>query len=367
MELYVFNRNLEFLGIIDTYFSLIWTRKYYKSGEFELHCDLTPENLNLLKRENIIWKKDDIEAGYIEFRNLKQDNEGKETLVIKGKLLTGYLNRRIIWGNEIFNDTTENSMRKLVDKNCINTTDVNRIIPNLVLGDLKEYTQRINYQVSYKNLLGELENLSNISDLSYRIKFDQINKKLIFDVYYGLDRSVNQSINPRCIFSKEFENILEQEYIDSLNNYRNVTLIGGTGEGLGRKFATIGNSTGLDRFELFTDARELSNTKYVDNVEVNIPDSEYIPMLIEKGNSKIAECIDVRTFDSKINLNSNLKYKVDFDLGDIVTCTSKKWGITLNTRITEIEEIYEESGLQINITFGNNVPTLIDKIKQQLK
>lgn len=90
-------------------------------------------------------------------------------------------------------------------------------------------------------------------------------------------------------------------------------------------------------------------------------------MLNDRGNNKLAETKEIQTFDSKINLTSNLVYKTDYDLGDIVTCTSKKWGITINSRITEIEEIYEEKGLSINATFGNNVPTLIDKIKQQIK
>lgn len=363
MEIYIFDRALNFKGIVDNFMSLQWTRRYYKSGEFELRCPLTTESLSLLQRENIIYKKDDIEAGYIEFRQLQQDQEGKEILIVKGKFLTGYLNRRIIWGTKIINDTCEKAMRILVEDNCINPTDTNRIIPNLVLGTLNNFTGSVNYQVSYKNLADEIENLSNISNLGHRINFDITNKKMIFDVYKGLDRSVNQSTNPRAIFSKEFENILEQEYVDSLNNYKNVALIGGIGEGALRKLATVGSSTGLDRFELFNDQKSLSNV--VNNVTMS--DEEYTNLLIGKGNETLAETKEIQTFESKINLNSSLKYRTDFDLGDIVTCLSKRWEVTLDTRITEIEEVYEEQGQQINIVFGNNIPTLIDKIKQKIK
>lgn len=90
-------------------------------------------------------------------------------------------------------------------------------------------------------------------------------------------------------------------------------------------------------------------------------------MLNDRGNNKLAETKEIQTFDSKINVTSNLVYKTDYELGDVVACTSKKWGITIKSRITEIEEIYEEKGLSINATFGNNVPALIDKIKQQIK
>lgn len=367
MELYIFDRELNFKGIIDNFESLQWNRRYFKSGNFELQCALTTDNLNLLQKGNIVYKKGDSEAGYINYRNLKQTEEGTEILIAKGNFLTGYLDRRIIWDTEIINDTAENAMRILVNHNCINPSDTNRVISNLILGEVKGFTQNIKYQVSYKNLADELESLSNTSELGHRVNFDVNSRKILFDVYEGLDRTISQDVNPRCIFSKEFENILEQEYTDSSDNYRNVTLIGGAGEGVDRKFTTVGGGNGLDRFELFTDARDLQNTKLEDDVEVSIPDEEYIAMLQQRGNEKLAETADIQTFDSKINVNSNLKYKTDYDLGDIVTCVSKKWDLILNSRITEIGEVYEGQEVQINITFGNNIPTIMDKIKIMTK
>ena len=268
-----------------------------------------------------------------------------------------------MWGTEILNATVEVAMRTMVTNNCITAIDTNRDIPNLLLGTLNNYIDSVDYQTSYKNLADEIESLSNTNNLGYRVKFDTTNKKLVFETYEGLDRSVNQSVNPRCIFSKEFENVLEQEYTDSLNNYKNLALVGGVGEGTARKLATIGNSIGLDRFEVFNDQKSLSNE--VDSIAMS--DTDYNDLLIAKGNETLAENQDIKTFDNKINLSSNLKYKVDFDLGDIVTCLSKSWNITIDSRIVEIEEIYEEQGQQINIVFGNNIPTLIDKIKSMNK
>jgi hypothetical protein len=367
MELYIYNRNLELQGIIDNFTSLRWVRRYYSSGWFELQCALTSKNLDLLAKENIIYKKDGTEAGCIGYRNLNEDDVGKEVLVVKGKLLTGYLNRRIIWGKEMLNVTSEVAMRTLVNKNCIDPVDVNRIIPNLMLGTLNNFTNSVDFQVSYKNLADELENLSKVSNLGHRVNFDEPNRKLVFEVYKGLDRSVNQSVNSRCIFSKGFENILEQEYTDSLNNYKNVALVGGVGEGTERRLATIGNSIGLDRFEVFNDQGSLANTVDIDGVQTAMSDTDYNLLLVGKGNETLAENKEIKTFDSKINLKSSPKYKADFDLGDVVTIVSKKWGITIDSRISEIEETYEESGQQVNITFGNSIPTIIDKLNELKK
>ena len=45
--------------------------------------------------------------------------EGRETLVVQGKFLTGYLGRRIIWNRENLNTTSENAIRELINKNAI--------------------------------------------------------------------------------------------------------------------------------------------------------------------------------------------------------------------------------------------------------
>lgn len=361
MEVYIFDKQLNLEGMLGSYTSLIWRRRYSKHGDFELHCALTPENLSLLKIGNLIWKNDDAEAGYIQYRNLALNDCGDEILVVQGKFSTGYLNRRIIWGTENLNTTSELAMRKLIEKNCINPLDTDRKIDLIALSEVKGYIQSINTQTSYANLLDKIEDIANTAELGIRTLLDLQNRRLIFDVYEGSDRTVGQSINAPAIFSKEFENVLSQEYTESDNNYRNVVLVAGEGEGVERERVTLGEGIGLNRYELYVDARDLQRKKEDDTF---IPIAQYRDMLNNRGISKLAESKKIETFDSKINLNSNLVYKEDFDLGDMVTCVSKAWGVTIDTRIMEVEEIYEETGKQVNITFGDSMPTLIDKLKE---
>ncbi|HDK7179315.1 TPA: siphovirus ReqiPepy6 Gp37-like family protein [Clostridium botulinum] len=385
MEIYVFSRDLELKGILDTYTSLRWIRRYSKSGEFELHCALNSNTLELLKRENIIYKKDDVEAGYVETRQLKISEDGQEYLEIKGKFLTNYLDRRISWDRVNFDGKAEVLMRKLVLENAISPTNINRKIDNLILGDLKEFNEDIKYQNSFGNIIECLENISNTNNLGYRNLLDIRNRKILFNVYKGVDRTINNGTIAPCIFSRDFENILEQDYMDSLNNYKNTTLIAGAGEGKDRKITSIESGKGLDRYELYVDARDITDKEekkkmvvdkdeegnvtgeHEETEEVEIPWERYKPLLLQRGKEKLSECEEIKTFDSKINTNGNNVYKKDFDLGDIVTIVDKKWGIRIDTRITEIEEVYEEKGLEVNVTFGNNIPTIIDKIKQVVR
>ena len=317
--------------MIDSFTSLLWTRRYNLCGEFELHCDLTKDNLALLKEENIIYKKDSTECGVISYIDYKLDIEVKEVIVCRGKFATTYLSRRIALGIEVITDTSENAIRGLVTDNIISPTNTDRVKPNLLLGADNGYTDAITYTLDNEELLEDIINLATLGELGFRTDFSPVNKTLTFNIYKGLDRSINQSVNNRAIFSKEFENILEQEYTDSLDNYRNVAYGPST---------SIGDIAGTERYEVYVDK----------DLEV-----------------ELSKRLKVTTFTSKINLKSNVKYKTDFNLGDIVTCVSKKWGITINPQITDITEIYEQDGFSINATFGNAIPTLITKIKQLIK
>lgn len=364
MRLDIYNKNLYRLGSIKKYECLIWKRRYFKSGAFELYLAFENKLLNLFKEDNIIHKIDDAEAGTIEYLNLKKDITGKEILVVKGRFLTNYLDRRIIWGTENINDTYEKTMRMLIDKNCINPSDINRKIPNLNLGIFNDFLETLKYQVSYKNLLDEIEKLSATSNIGFKVKFDNKNKKLIFQTYKGLNRTAGQSINDRCIFSRKYNNILEQEYTKYKKNYKNVNLVAGCGEDIKRKFVTVGEGIELDRYELFTDARDLQDKKTINDKEVNIPELEYLELLKYRGFEKLEDYTIVEIFDSKVNTKSNLDYKVNYNLGDIITIIDKSWNVLIDTRITEIEEVWDDKGLSLNIAFGDNIPTLIDKIKR---
>lgn len=367
MDIYIFTEDLNFIGIIDSFISLRWVRRYHKAGEFELHCSLTTKTLKMLKKNYLIWKRGDSEAGFITYRQLKQDDQGKEVLIIKGIFITGCLNKRIIWNTENLKTTAELAMRDLVNKNGINPIDENRKIPLLSLAQLKNYSQTIDRQVSYSNLLSELENISRVSGLGYRVLANIAQKHFVFDVYEGRDLTINQTVNPPAIFSNEFENVFEQEYIESSNNYKSIALVAGEGEGQYRKVVTVGEGKGLNRYELFVDARDVQSKFYEDGEEITISPEEYEQLLIDRGRVKLAEYTKIQTFESKININGNLQYRHDFDLGDIVTINNRRWDITIDTRITEIEEIYEADGVKINATFGNSIPTLADRIKQVVR
>ncbi|SHJ64653.1 virus ReqiPepy6 Gp37-like protein [Hathewaya proteolytica DSM 3090] len=366
MELYVFNPQYEFVGIIEGYSSFRWIRRFYNCGEFELHIPINTRNLELLVEDNLILKNDDTEVAIITSRQLKLNTNGMQELTIHGRFMKYIFNRRIIWDTVNYNNNlTELIMIELVNKNVINPTNVNRKIQNIQLGVVNNFTDTLSKQISYKDLLDSLFDITTISNISFKLDFNINDKKLYFNTFKGLDRTVGQNTNIRAIFSTEFDNILEQEYTDSNENFKNTVLIAGEGQGTQRKKVVVGeDNSGIARKEMFIDARDIQS----DNTDVTLTQEQYNNILITKGVEALKQCTDNYSFNSVINTNqTNLTYKKDYDLGDIVTCVNTDWGLQVDTRITEIEEVYENGTIQINVVFGNELPTLIDKLKFKLK
>lgn len=359
MELIIFDASLNYLGVLDGFHSYRKVRRYDKVGEFELHVAFSLEKMKMLELGNIIWQKGQDQAGYIRFRNIQLSKEGDEVIVISGSLMSGYLDKRIIWGRENLSGSAESIIRTLLERHAVNPSNPSRKIPLLELSASKGFKGNMRKQATYKSLLETVQELAVSSGLGFRTKVDVNEKKLIFDIYEGVNRS------RRAVFSREFDNVIEQEYVEASDNHRNVALIAGVGEGSERKVASIdGNESGLQRLELFVDANDIEDTKTINEEEVAISESEYTELLKNRGFSKLAENIRIESFDGKVHPQSNLVYQRDYDLGDIVTIKDGRWGLMIDERIVEVEEVYEEDGLNIFIVFGEDEINLIEKIKQ---
>ena len=54
MELYIYDAEMNMLGIVEQITSLIWTRRYWDCGEFKLLVPFNDAHNRLLQAENIV-------------------------------------------------------------------------------------------------------------------------------------------------------------------------------------------------------------------------------------------------------------------------------------------------------------------------
>lgn len=344
----IFDKSLNFLGEIDSYTSLFYVRKWENYGEFEFH--MAEVDISLIKKGNIIMlNKDGYRTGVIEHIEIKEEN--KEDITIKGFSLSYWLTQRITvppigYAYHEFNTSVEDIMIALVKSNAADPIDVKRKIPYLQVELSQGRGEILQFQTRYKTLSDELTKLSKTSGLGFTIFLDYKNKRLLFKVLSGRDLTYNQRINPPAIFSIEYDNIINQNYIESNIGYKNVGYVAGQGEGANRQIEVISNElTGFDRRETFIDARDITEGV----------------SLADRGKLKLAENVAIQSFECEVDTKD---YKRDWDLGDIVTTVSKKYNFKINNRVTEVKEIYESSGFKVEPTFGVSIPLASEKIKQ---
>ncbi len=361
MMLYVYTPAAAFepVGVVDAFSSLRWVPRFYRAGEFELHCPV--EYFELLALENIVRPPGSRDAAIVETREITQDDDGKEELTVKGRFLSSLLARRIVWGaRSAIGANAEVLMRSLVDTSGISTTAA-RVVPALSLGAAAGFTETTDYQGLGKDILAELEVIAETADIGFRIAFAPPAMK--FECYRGVNR-IAGTANP-AIFSRGLDSLTKVEYMDSTTSYRNIALVGGEeSDTIVRAFVEVGSAAGLNRRELFVDAGNVKH-KYKDvaGIEHILTEPEYLDALAQKGWDALAECFPVVSVSADAEPFANLVYKTDYDLGDTVTVLIPEWGVRLDTRITEIEEIYEDA-FDLLITFGKPAFTLIERIKR---
>lgn len=343
VEIYIYNNERLLAGVVESFEYLRWTRRYARSGAFEMKAIATPESLSLLQTGNYLWKSDDEEIGVIEQVELIQAD--RETVAVSGRFATSLLSRRIVWGTETLSNDLSACVAQLMNHHLITPADSLRQITGIAFSS-PPMGIAVNTQVSYKNLMDTITGLCEASDRGIKTVFSPESGLLTVALYTGV---VSQAV-----FSHEYENLTEQSYTHSDMGYANTALIGGESEGGSRVMAAITGDTGEARREVFVDAKDLRQEDF---------GTGYQDALLYRGQSKLSTLSMLSAFDAEVNPHGNLRYKTDFDLGQVVTVLSRKWGVTLTTRITEVTETYDEGGLSLGLVFGKGALTLIDKLK----
>lgn len=346
MELYIYNSDRELTGIVESFEYLRWTRRYSQCGSFELRAIATPENTTLLQEGNFIWKNNDEEAGIIEHLEMVQAEQ--EIITASGRFATSFLSRRIVWQTEVLSGDLSACVEQLLNNNLISPTDTARQIDGIVFSS-PNLGVPVSTQISYRGLMDVITELCGASEIGIKTVFTPATHLFTVTLYKGTDS--------QAVFSKEYENLTEQSYTESAADYANTALIGGEGEGESRTFVAITSGSGETRREIFVDAKDLQAADF---------GTGYTDALIFRGQSKLSEQGILYSFDTSVNPHGNLTYKTDFDLGQTVKVISKAWGVSMTTRIAEIEETYDADGLSISVVFGKAELTIAQKIRSDM-
>jgi len=359
-QITIFDSTLTCLGIIEKYTYTYWNFKYRSVGDFKLIINRYLPKTEYLIKGNLLalYVAGYYRAGIIEYKGIKLDEGGKitEDYEITGRLLGGLLSERLALhitdsgtGYDSQNTLASTAMRHYVNVNCMDAINTDRNYPLLYLEDPDpEAGGNIKYDARFQYISELNEEICLASGLGWEIVLDPINKKMIFMIIEGLDRSFGNGVNSPITFSPKFENIRFINYVDSNINSKNVAYVAGQGEADLRdvdEVAYLGASyTGMARREIFIDAR----------------DADATDKMLQRGNERLVELGETKIIEIENLASGPFSYGKDFYLGDIVTAEHPDI-VSANVRVIEaIIEIDSERLIQNSLIFGKSFPDLIN-------
>lgn len=258
IDVYVLDGNLNAVGMVDAYKSLIWANRYNDLGDCELCVDANAANIDLLQEGRYLMRLDDEMVCRIKKIEIDTSAEDGNYLIVTGYDTKDFLDQRITWGTITCNGNLEDFIRQLATLTLISPFDDDRRLakPNgetlLQLGPKAGFTKTLSEQISFKNIGEKIREFCKNNHWGY--KFSLAGAKLSFSLYAGADRS------SEVIFSEEYENLSTTKYTHEITAMGNIALIGGAGEGADRATSSYGWGYGAGRYEVFVDARDIARS-----------------------------------------------------------------------------------------------------------
>ena len=322
-----YDKNLELITVISRWVSLLGVNTYNTMGAFTLELRNNSNISRLMKDFFYCTIDNDDENPYIVMSAQSVDG----SIVFTGFPCTYIFSKRAST-TVINNKNAEQAMKSLVDG--MTPWD------NLTTAPIQGLTDVFNNQISDKQMLEYLQGIGQATDTGFKVVKE--GKNLVFKCF-------KPSVNNNVKYATSLRNVANLEYFKSDNDYYNVAIVAGAGEGSNRVTVTamIGNPTGTDRRELYVDARN-------EQPEEGETTNAYKQRLTQIGLQKLTETLKVET------LHFLVKESDDVKLGDIINVSLDEFDIGIQARVVE-EQILNENNTTVR-TISVGTPINIRRI-----
>lgn len=371
MELYTLDRRFLKQESIDKFESVIWTERYYGDGDFELNVSASPDTMTLLPKGQLMMCEDSDIPMILEHREVKD-----KILKVTGISLLKWMNNRILRtsndhsvrervvdtkkAGELLEWVVQNFLISGAFLNgsspiAIISTDRNRFrIPGLVIGDTDTSGAIIEWTLPFGPVYDALNAIATTYEIGMNIKLDYASEdgpfwagdsnypyNISFNNYVGSDRTSEQSINPVIRFSPEMDSFTNITDLDSLLDHRNLILAFAVNAPATYMTNNAGRSTGVaDSVDGF-DLRIYEEFSDFDTTGLTV--GKIGTLLNEKAKLVLSDLKAVQLIDGEIVQNKQIKYGVDYFLGDSIEVEGNS-GLLQKARITEYIRSQDAAG-----------------------
>lgn len=322
MECNVYDLELNRVGVLNTWVSMVWEESYNADGSFQIEVQQTKEAATLLQPDRYAGIK---ESNTLMIIKAVQVSDGK--IVASGYPALWVLTDRAST-HVVSNENAESALRSLVS--------AMEPWPRLELGESAGLSDMFAAEKSDASLLEYCQIIAQAVDMGVRLRHDRKTKKLLFECY-------KPAVNANLRFSTAYGNMGDPEYSVSTASLKNVAVVAGAGEGDARVtvYAGATETTGADRREMYVDARNEQSKE-------GESDEDYRARLVRYGEEKLVGQVRIENFS----------FTLDDDrasLGDIVTCNVPEIGVKLQVRIIGIRRTSQNNGTTVEASVGTPI------------
>lgn len=335
IDIYVLDKDLDAIGIIDAYKSLIWANRYYAVGDCELYLEASDANIELLQNGNYLIRSDDNMVCRINRIEVDTSSSEGNYLIVNGTDTKSFLDQRIVWSTMTCDGSVENFARSLVNSTLITPSLSARRLQKsdgtalLQLGTAVGFTEVTTEQVTYKNVGEKIREYCKTYEWGYRVVMDS--GRLWFQLYKGTDRS------NEVFFSDDYENLSSTKYVNDKTNMGNIALVAGEGEGPARSKNVYGYAEGIDRYEQFVDAKDIAKSITWEELTAIYPTTDQGGQGYISGSSSTGYTYNMNYINIQVLDSDQLTWlQTNYPSGQIVTIDGNQYYQVYNEAIADI-------------------------------
>lgn len=399
MQIYILDKEYNLLAAINEQEDIVFNKRFNDVGYCALKVACDAEMLDLLRAGHYIFRYDDDMLCKIVKPQIDTDVEQGDYLTVDAEDMNNILAGRIVRWEVAYSGTVAGFIKRLIVENVISPKQSQRKIENFDFDDsnFAEFTEKINVPKGTvtQDLLQLVVTTCKTYNYGFRVSLDIETRRLRFRLIRGKNKATTDS-DEYVEFSPNFANIISSHYAEDESNYKNVVYVGyksadkddeniyllslyeGQDEGKPEP-------QGEERREVYVDATGTSREIDIDTLQtifngsvkrspatqgtetsgyyyvtvggaqqkvatfeittrdgestekLTVTDYTYFLLIRAAGKNKLAEHIKTQEFNGEVDTIDTYKYKVDYDLGDVVKVVNE-YGIEAAAQITEVTE-----------------------------
>ncbi len=340
---------------INDYDRFTWVEKYSSPGDFKIEAKLSSGLAVFLPIGSMISHIDTTEVMIVENHEIQEEENEDPKLIITGRSFTSYLENRIVgvinaraepdWNSYVLTAAYSwVQIVKLINDHIVNPpANVNDALSNVVANHSLSGTS-----VSVERILKHDDVWKHVKDL---LAVDNLGIRTIrrnpfgitggsatetrINVYKGEDKT------DTLMFSWVSGDIEKAHYLFSQKNNKNCALV------LGEHFHYMvdGSETNYNRRIMLVDASDINK-----DGTMTLPQIE--AAFTVRGQQALASQNDVSISQIDLSDDAKAQYRVDYNLGDLISLDGN-YGVITTKRITEYAEIEDENGYSSHPTLSD--------------